>query len=109
VTGKDLFNALTADASPPDAIVLAGCGTSRDAMVLAGSGTPTIGTTSGVGVGVGTNATVAIVQTLVNGGTPSDAANAGNQYLNAHPVNCTPYACDGEYRAYEYIPAEREQ
>lgn len=110
VTGADMATAVASDSSRPDAVILAGCSTDRVAETVASrGGVPAIGTTSGVGIGVGTDATGVMIWSLLGGATAQGAAANGNQHLQQNPVRCEPYPCDGEFRAYEGAPAERDQ
>jgi hypothetical protein len=110
VTGAEMAKAAASDASRPDALILAGCGTDKSAEIVATqAGVPAIGTTSGVGIAVGTEATGVMIWSLLGGATVQEAVQNGNQNLNQNPVHCDPYPCDGQYRAYDGTPIEREQ
>jgi hypothetical protein len=102
LTSNDIATALNVDESRPDALILSGCSTDRVAQAVAEqTGVPSIGTTAGVGLGVGAAATGEIVESLVNGATPQAAADAGNQILEERPVHCAPDPCNGEFSAFE--------
>jgi hypothetical protein len=84
ITGNQLAKAAN-DGNAPT-LIIAGCGSERCAATVSNAtGATTFGTTAWTVSGEESMGFVKIVDTLADGGTPQDAANAGSNEIHTLP------------------------